>query len=165
MGERSPEVWTEEFERTGRVVFPVRRRPVLIQFVFFLALISPSQVNSVTEMQSADVAELVLRLLGTTSLLVCFGMLVWQFVTQRPVLVVDREGIRYGNKRFMPWSDVGTIGIPTGPKFFMAVPVLPADVWAKDLQVRQYNVKDLPAFAAWLTVVLKQQRASESAAD
>lgn len=165
MGERSPEEWTEEFERTGRVVFPVRRRPVLIQCALFLLLTSGSRINSLTEMHSASGTDLVFHLIGFASVLILVSMAAWQLITQRPMVIVDREGVRYGKRRFMPWSEVGTIGLATGPKFFMMVPVLPANVWAKDLRLPQYNVKDVPALATWLTAVLKQYRATRSAAD
>ncbi|MFI7063958.1 hypothetical protein ACIBL3_23430 [Kribbella sp. NPDC050124] len=160
MGERSPAEWTEEFERTGRVVFPVRRRPVLIQFALFLLLISGSQINSLTEIDSASGIDLIFHLIGFASVAGLVSMAAWQLITQRPMVIVDREGVRYGKKRFMPWADIGTIGLATGPKFFMAVPVLPANVWDKDLRLNQYNVKDVPALAAWLTTVLKQYRAN-----
>lgn len=165
MGERAPEEWAGEFERAGRVVFPVRRRPLLIQLLIVLALISGSQINSLIEMQSAGSGERIFRLFNLALFLLGIGVIVWQLVTRRPTLVVDREGIRYGKRRFMPWSEVGTIGLVTGPKFFMNVPVLPANVWAKDVRLPQYNVRDIPALATWLTAVLKQHRANERATD
>ncbi|MEU4604214.1 hypothetical protein AB0F43_14635 [Kribbella sp. NPDC023972] len=158
MGEEQPEVWTAELQRSGRVLFPVRRRPVLIRSVLFGIVFGANLADSLIDDLNAGGARRVMTLLGLAVVLMIVGLCFWQVTTRRPILIVDREGIRLGRKRFMPWTDVGTIGIPTGPKFFMNVPVLPANVWAKELRLSQDNVKDIPAFAHWLEDVLKEQR-------
>jgi hypothetical protein len=164
MGEQPQEVWTEELQRTGRVVFPLRRRPVLIQLAVVVLLLGGQQVSSILAVQHADGAERIFRLIGVAGVFFVVGVFVWQLITQRPILTVDHEGIRLGRKRFMPWSDVGTIGFPTGPRFSMVVPVLPHDIWAKDLRVAQANVQNIPAFAAWLVEVLSKRRGAERGA-
>jgi hypothetical protein len=163
MGEASAEVWTNEFRRTGRVVFPVRRRPVVVRLVLIVVLGTGGPVMSLGDWHARGGLRLAFVVLGLASYGIFAGVMVWQLITQRPTLTVDDEGIRLGRKRFMAWTDVGTIGIPTGPKFFMFVPVLQRDIWAKELRIPQDNVKDIPAFAAWLTEVLAERRRAKSA--
>jgi hypothetical protein len=161
MGEEQPEAWTTELQRSGRVLFPVRRRPVLIRSVLFGSVFGANLADSLIDDLNAGGARRVMTLLGLAAVLMIVGLCVWQLTTRRPILIVDHEGIRLGRKRFMPWTAVGTIGIPTGPKFSMNVPVLPANVWAKELRVPQDNVKDIPALAHWLTDLLAQHRVNE----
>jgi hypothetical protein len=72
-------------------------------------------------------------------------------------MTVDRQGIHRG-RRLMLWTDIGSIGIPHGRGFSQTLPIIPADVWAKDLTLSQENVRDVLAFAHWLEEVLKEQR-------
>jgi hypothetical protein len=162
MGEEAPEVWTDEFRRTGRVVFPVRRRPVLIRLAVVVLLLGGYQVSSLIDSLDSGTTGLVLRALSLSGVLLIAGIFVWQLITQRPVLTVDHEGIGLGRKGFMPWTDIGSIGLPTGTPFYRNVPVLPSDVWAEHLAVPRDNVKDLPALATWLTGILEERRRSET---
>jgi hypothetical protein len=161
MGEEPPEVWADELRRNGRVVFPVRRRTTAAWGGLLFVVFGVNHADSLTGNLGDDGAGRIFALLGLAVLLSLLGIVGWQLITQRPVVIVDHEGLRVGRRTFMAWKDVGTIGIPTGPKFFMNVPVLPQNVWAKDVRVPQANVKDIPAFATWLTDLLAQHRANE----
>lgn len=90
------------------------------------------------------------------------GFFVWQLVTQRPAVTVDREGIRRGRRKFMPWTEIGAIGLATGPVWGRTLPIIPKDVWAKDLTLHQQNIRDLPAFRRWLETLLEEHRQSSS---
>jgi hypothetical protein len=160
MGDEGPDVWADEFRRTGRVEFPVRRRPVLIRLAVVVLFIGGSQMSSLIELPDAGTTEVILRLLSFSGVLVVVGFFVWQLITRRPVLTVDHEGIRLGRKRFMPWTNIGTIAEPAGPSFYRNIPVLPADVWSKDLRLPQDNVRDIPALTTWLTNLHKAHRNS-----
>jgi hypothetical protein len=161
-GKEAPDVWADELRRTGRVVFPVRRRPVLIRVAVVAVLIGGSQLSSLVDSLDAGTTELILRLLSFSSVLFVAGFFGWQLITRRPVLTVDHEGIGLGRKGFMPWTDIGSIDLPTGTPFFRNVPVVPSDVWAEHLAVPRDNVKDLPALATWLTGILEERRRSET---
>jgi len=50
------------------------------------------------------------------------------------------------------------LDIPHDPRFIRTLPIVPADVWAKDLTLSQENIRDFRAFAHWLEHVLKDQR-------
>ncbi|MEI8410281.1 MULTISPECIES: hypothetical protein [unclassified Kribbella] len=160
MGDQSAEVWAEELRRTGRVVFPVRRRPALIRLAAVVLLFGGSQVSSLIDLPDAGKAEVILTLLGLSAVLCLVGMCVWQLITRRPVVIVDGEGIRTGRKAFIAWTELGTIGTPGGPAPLMTVPLIPNNVWAKHLAVPRDNVKDLPALATWLTALLDSHRNS-----
>jgi hypothetical protein len=158
MGEASASVWADELWRAGQVVFPLRRRPLLwrnspgiVPFVFFATELPDAlEAGGARRIVAPPVVALVVASL-------CFSA--WQFVTQRPVLTVDHEGIRYGRSRFMPWSEVGAIGGPQGPPFDRSFAVIP-NVRAKKLTLRQQNVRDIPAFARWLEELLAHHRAT-----
>ncbi|MFF1820983.1 hypothetical protein ACFVWG_27005 [Kribbella sp. NPDC058245] len=149
MGELTAADWTAEFERNGRVVFPLRRRPYLLRGVVILLVFGPSRVLNLIEIADQSDYRRVATVIGATFLLLLIGLGTWQLITRRPILVVDTEGIHYGRK-FMGWDAVGTAGIPRGPGFFRVLPVLPANVWAKELQIHRDNVHDLSAFSDWL---------------
>lgn len=88
-------------------------------------------------------------------------MIVWQLVTQRPYLVVDRTGIHQG-RRFMPWADIGSTGLITGSGPFRRLPIHPENVWAKDFVVSRQHVNDLQTFRTWLEELLEEQRRAET---
>jgi hypothetical protein len=150
MGEASPEAWTEEFRRTGRVVFPARRRPAIVRLLIVVVVFGVNPAVSLAINLHDGRGEVVLRLVSFAFSLILIGFCIWQLVTRRPVLIVDQDGIRFGRKKFMPWTDLGTIGTPHGPRFFRMLPLIPNDVWAEHLRLTQDNVKDIPAFAQWL---------------
>jgi hypothetical protein len=158
MGERLPEAWMVELHRMGRVVFPVRRRTIRLRMVLITLYVGVIPANSWYDMMSEGGGGLVLALASFATGVVVLGYSTWQLITQRPHLVIDHEGIRRGRKRFMPWTEVGAIGIPTGQPF-QSVSVLPANVWAKDLRLDRDHVKDIPTLATWLETLLAEKRA------
>jgi hypothetical protein len=160
MGEEPPDVWMDEWRRRGRVVFPARRRPVLIRLACVVVVGSLNPLLSFGEWLEEGGTRLLFGLISMSLWAVFAGLSVWQLVSGRPAVIVDDEGIRIGRKRFMPWTELGTIGIPGGPAPFMTVPLIPNDVWAKHLAVPRDNVKDLPALATWLTEVLEERHRS-----
>jgi hypothetical protein len=92
------------------------------------------------------------RGLSVIGFLVVVGFTLWQFVTGRPVLTVDRSGINLGRHRRsrLRWSEIGKIAGTTGIPGLRSVQILPLNVWSAGFALGQDNVKDLDAFAAWL---------------
>jgi hypothetical protein len=156
MGDATAEVWAEELRRTGRVVFPQRPRAMAFRLVLFV-LPCVMAVDAFANMREEGGFGRILAFLVVASVVAGLGFIVWQAITWRPVMIVDRQGIRRG-RRLMLWTDIGSIGIPHGPGFVQTLPIIPADVWAKDLTLSQENVRDVLAFAHWLEEVLKEQR-------
>ncbi|TDD43677.1 hypothetical protein E1263_41490 [Kribbella antibiotica] len=148
-GEQTPAAWTEEFQRNGRVVFPLRRRPYVLRGAVILFVYGLSGVSNLISLADQSGYRLLATSLRVMLLLTLIGIGSWQLITRWPILTVDAEGIRYG-RAFMAWDEVGTAGIPRGPAFFRTLPVLPANVWDKEIRIHRDNVRDLTALSAWL---------------
>jgi hypothetical protein len=163
MGERLPEAWIVELHRNGRVEFPLRRWSFL-QFPFLLAL-GPTMLLMGRLPDILD--DGTWRYFGYLIIVGYAGVaiaLAWQFITQRPYVVVDRTGVRSG-RRFMPWTDVGSIGLLRGQSPFRQLPIHPRNVRAKDLVLSRQHINDLQSFRTWLTEVLEEQRHTETTQD
>lgn len=159
MGERLPEAWLVEMHRNGRVEFPLRRWSMFHPVVVPLILVAFADAALGISKMLDDGGW---RFLGYLLIVTWIGVavvLVWQLVTQRPVVVVDHRGIHRGTRRFMAWSEIGSIGLASGPKLARRFPVHPKDVWAKDLLLGQQHVNDLEAFRTWLGELLEERRA------
>jgi hypothetical protein len=141
------------------VVFPVRRRRVIVvPGIIVLLFVVKSAVSFGTSLDEGG-WEPIFEGLALTCWLTIAGALTWQLVTQRPLLIVDHEGIHRGREHFLPWTEIGTIGQPHGPRFRLTLPIIPTNVWAKHLTLTQDNVRDIRAFAHWLEAVLEEERA------
>jgi hypothetical protein len=156
MGERLPEAWMVEMHRNGRVEFPLRRWSFL-QFPVLLVLpVALMGASGIPEMLDSG-WRFYAYLLILMYVVLVVGV-VWQLVTQRPVLVVDRRGIHQGRRHFMSWDDIGSIGPVSGPKPSRQLQIFPKNVWAKNLTLTQQHVNDLQAFRTWLNELLAEQR-------
>ncbi|GAB2672527.1 hypothetical protein [Kribbella swartbergensis] len=162
MGEQPAEVWVDELRRRGRVVFPLRRRRLMVMPGIIVLLFASKSAASFVNSHDEGGWGPIIEGLALAGWLTVAGALTWMLITQRPQLIVDHEGIRHGRKRFLPWTEIGTIGLPHGPRFHLTLPIIPTNVWAKHLTLGQENVRDLQAFAHWLEDVLKQHRTAQS---
>lgn len=158
MGEASEAVWTEEFRRAGRVVFPVRPRGALANLGLVWLIVVGTQVPGFGFALEDGGAGLVVRLPILAFALGFTGWCWWLVTTKRPVLTLDNDGIRVGRKRFLPWAEVGAIGIPRVIWRYWTLPVIPRDVWAKELRVDHLAARDVTALAHWLEEPLKENR-------
>ncbi|MDX6250686.1 MAG: hypothetical protein QOF10_4046 [Kribbellaceae bacterium] len=161
MGESSAAIWTDQLLRTGRAVFPLRRRRVL----FRLALVAVFAINNLVSVvgrlldQEHGVGWDIFGLISCTIFLPLIAVSVWQLITQRPVLTVDRLGIRIGKRKpGLGWSEIAKIGSLSGVRGAQVLPVIPKNVWANHLNVTQDNVKDLATFAHWLGELVEQHK-------
>ncbi|WP_460665534.1 hypothetical protein [Kribbella swartbergensis] len=153
MGERLPEAWMVELHRNGRVEFPLRRWTAMRWLPWLPLVYLPGPTLALLDGEW--------RFVGHLMIVVSVGVvvaMVWQLVTQRPVVIVDRRGIHRGRRRFMAWSDVGSLGPVSGPKLARQFPVMPRDVRAKNLVLGQEHVNDVAAFRSWLDEVLDEHR-------
>ncbi|MET9270994.1 hypothetical protein [Kribbella sp. NPDC003557] len=157
MGERLPEAWMVEWHRNGRVEFPLRRWSFSIFPGLYLAAFGLFTASRLPDMLD-DEGWRYLAYLLIVGYVGIAAMIAWQLVTQRPAVVVDHRGIHVGRRRFMAWSEVGSIGFVAGPKLARQLPVQPKNVWAKNLVLTQQHVNDLSAFRLWLGELLEEQR-------
>ncbi|WP_133802983.1 hypothetical protein [Kribbella caucasensis] len=160
MGDLSEADWAAELEAKGQVVFRQRRRPVVVRLLIaFVPLLFtlPGTVDS--WLGDAGPGILVFRSIAPALYLLLIGVFAWQSIAQRPVLTVDRDGVRpRGRWNGLPWTEVGGIGIPSGPKGWRTLMVFPTNVWGRQLTVTQDAVRDVAAFARWLGVLLEEHR-------
>ena len=160
MGDAGPDVWTDELERTGQVVFPLRRRRMAIQLAILLVLAGNLVVSYAPRLLDQDgVGWRILGVLLGAMLLATVAGSVRPVVTGRPVLIVDQTGIRLDGRE-LAWDEVGAVGEITGWQVLRTLSVIPQDASTKTLRVPQDNVKDLEVFADWLSEVLEQRRQS-----
>lgn len=156
MGERLPEAWMVELHRNGRVEFPLRRwvfvwTPLapLLGMAFFGAIRLPELLDSGW------------RVVGYLAIVAYVGIaavVVWQFVTQRPIVIVDRNGIHRGRRSFIAWSEISSIGPLSGPKLAHQFLVFPRNVRAKNLVLSQSHANDLQPLRTWLDDLLNEHR-------
>ncbi|TDD43676.1 hypothetical protein E1263_41485 [Kribbella antibiotica] len=160
MGEASAEVWAAEYQRTSRVEFTRRTAPYQREMLLLQGLTAVSILLLAFVVPSDSDAWLLLIVV----MLVTFGRSIWaaaQLVGNKLLLLVDANGIRYGDTR-LAWNQIGTIGIPH--KTTLAIVSLDG----KPLTIRHWAVRDMSALGGWLEDVLKQHRATfegESHAD
>ncbi|WP_344192832.1 hypothetical protein [Kribbella karoonensis] len=161
MGERPAAAWTDELRRTGRVVFPLRRRWMLPLFLsqvlaVVLAVLLPL-------LDGAPSPGVVGALVFAAVYAVLIGIGVFRLVAQRPAVVVDHDGIRYGRRKFLPWSAIGGLGIVIGAPLERTFLVIRRDLSRKNLRLSQRNVRDLQEFRQWLGAVLVERQTSGQA--
>lgn len=156
MGDVSADVWAEELRRTGRVVFPLRRRWALQALVPLLPVAVMVVLGPL--LAGAPPPDVVDVLFVVAAYAVLLGLPVYQLLTQRPAVVVDLEGIRYGRRRFLPWDAVGGLGVVIGLPLGRTFLVIRRDRSGKNIRLSQRNVRDLPEFRRWLETVLTDQR-------
>ncbi|MFG1817139.1 hypothetical protein ACGFIF_25505 [Kribbella sp. NPDC049174] len=138
------EVWTDELRRTGRVVFPVRRLTVVVRCFVPAVAIGVLTVVSLNQELTLGTPETVQLVAGIVIVAALVGVGVWQLATGRPAITIDREGIRAGRRKLIPWNEIGPIPAPhaQGPLTTLQV--------HRKLTITRDNVRDIQAFALWL---------------
>lgn len=160
MGDQPPEAWSAELQRDGRVVFTVRPQAVLRELGFIWA---PTVVVLVLRWRGLG-DDRVEQLFAAFVIALAVGTTAWQgwrLASHQTVLTVDEAGLRVGRKRFMPWAEVGAIGLVRGGRRIHTLPILPKDPWGKELIIPQAAVRSVPALAQWLEELLKEHRAAD----
>ena len=152
-----------EWHHHNRVEFPLRGWSFL-QFPLLLALAPTPMVLASLPDMLADGNWRFLAYLWITAYACLVLVFLYQLVTRRPYVVVDRAGIRSG-RRFLPWNEIGSIGLVTGPNPIGKLPIHPKNVWANDLVLTRRHVNDLKSFHTWLDELLTDQRRSASPKD
>jgi hypothetical protein len=136
------------------VQFPQRRRRLLVRLALICLLFANSLWSFVNDLRLSSFGGTdFFRGLTVIFFLAAAGLTLWQLVTGRPVLTVDRNGIslgRHQRRSRLRWNEIGKIADPAGIPGLRFVQILPLNVWAAGFAFGQDNVKDLDAFAAWL---------------
>jgi hypothetical protein len=162
MGDLSEADWAAELEANGQVVFRQRRRLAVFRLLIVVlpqVWMLPLGVDIWRD--DAGLAFDVFRSVSLVVALAVIGYGCWLLVSQPVLLTVDRNGIRTRGRKALRWSEIGTIGFPTGPPGFRTLPVIPANK-SRRRYADQDAVKDLTAFADWLGVLLEEHRQASS---
>ncbi|RZU18870.1 hypothetical protein EV645_1070 [Kribbella rubisoli] len=159
IGDGPTEVWTAELRRTGRVVFPLRRRPLLRRTLsgsVFLMVVIAAQLPHV--LKSGGLLRIVAGVVTVACAIdVCFN--IWRLVTQRPALTVDGSGIRIGRRRFVPWSEIGAVTEldgSAGDPYFTVVP----SGRGRKLRPGRDHVRNVAALRYWFVAQLQEHRST-----
>ncbi|WP_427889408.1 hypothetical protein ACQHIV_39310 [Kribbella sp. GL6] len=160
MGDATADVWAAELRRTGRVVFPLRRRWTLL--LVPLQILPPLLILGLL-LRAAPPPGVVDVLVVAAVYAVLIGIRLYQLIVQRPAVVVDRDGIRYGRRKFLPWSAIGGLGVVIGPPLGRSFLVIRRDLTSKNVRLYQQNIRDLPEFRRWLGALLMERQGSGQA--
>jgi hypothetical protein len=136
------------------LLFPQRRRRLLVRLALVCLLFANSLWSFMDDLRLNSFGGTdFFRGLNVIFFLAAAGFTLWQLVTGRPVLTVDRNGIslgRHQRRSRLQWNEIGNIADPAGIPVLRSVQILPLNVWGAGFAFGQDNVKDLDAFAAWL---------------
>ncbi len=161
MGEESPERWSDELRRTGRVVFPPRWRLFVVNLAGAWLAYAVGLAGLMAWALHEGLATQEVVFVYGVSIIPLTAWHVWHLGSPRAQLTVDRQGIQVG-RRFLPWTEIGAIGIPHGFPNSQTLPIIPKNTRARTLTVRRMAVRDIPALAAWLETLLAEYRRASS---
>jgi hypothetical protein len=162
MGDRTAADWTAEFERTGRVEFPLRRAAFAVRTVPFLVTVVPAIMWAAIAAANDVPGAWLPGALALLSFTIGAAGTAWQLITRRPVLIVDADGIRLA-RRSIPWSAFAMAGHRSGRAWFRYIPLRAVPGRARDLRIGQATVQDLDAFSHWLNTSRDNRRTNQDA--
>lgn len=147
--------WSAELESAGQVVFPQRRKRLWIRAAIVALFFGNSLWSLLDHIRADDMSGLiaVLRITSLCAFVYLVGVTVWQLATRRPMVTVDRTGIRVGKspKRAFDWQQIARIDDPSGIRGIRTVQVQPVDRHRlMALGISQDNVLDLAELSSWL---------------
>jgi hypothetical protein len=155
--------WTAELERSGKVVFPRRRIRQLWRLAVF-AIVITRAASRIWRPEDLPNPLVTMDAILLPVLLAVTGLLVWNFVTRRPLLTVDRTGVRMGRKH-LAWSEIERIRHTDVPLFGFITISPYGGKWSRRIEIQSENVKDTEGLANWLRSILEQQRRYNLPAD
>jgi hypothetical protein len=164
IGDGPAEVWTAEFRRSGRVVFPLRRQPLLRQTWSAGGLLGLLAIAALPHALKSGGLLRIVGIVVTTAVLIGLCVSGWQLLTRRPALTIDTAGVRLGRRRFMAWSEIDAIAEldgPAGDRTFAVVP----NVHRRKLQLGQQHVRNVAALRYWLSDLLEEHRRTATSHD
>jgi hypothetical protein len=155
------DAWSAELESTGQVVFPQRRKRLWIRFAIVAVFFANSLWSLIAHIRADDMSGTVavLRITSLGAFVYLVGITVWQLITRRPVLTVDRRGIRIGKRTRggFDWQQIAHIDDPSGvfgPRGSLnlrSVQIQPVDAHRTTaLSITHDNVLELDQLSTWL---------------
>lgn len=156
------DAWAAEFEAAGRVVFPQRRDRLAIRLALFVLLLAMSVWSNVDHLRQGDVSGAVgvLRITALVGFVAVVAVTTFQLITRRPVITVERAGIRFDRKSagLLTWDKIARIDEPSGIPGIRTIQVQPVDRHGSAaLGIPQDNAHNLPELATWLRALHTQR--------
>jgi hypothetical protein len=148
--------WTAELERSGRVVFPRRRIRMLWRLAVFAIVITQNAASLIWRREDISGPLVTMNAILLPVLLALTGLLFWEFVTRRPLLTVDRTGVRMGRKH-LAWSEIEQVRHTDVPLFGFVTIHPYGGKRSRRIEVPSENVKDTEGLANWLRSILEQR--------
>lgn len=158
MGDASPDKWSAELQRDRRVVFSMRPVAVLKEIGVIWLIVVVTQAISLSGGWGEGNAESLFSLFIVLIAVVTTFWYASRLATRYPALTVDEFGLRVGRKKSLRWSEVGSIGLLRKGLGTRTLPILPRDVWGKELIVPHSAARDMKALQQWLEEQLKEHR-------
>jgi hypothetical protein len=157
------DAWSAEFETVGRVVFPQRRDRLAIRLALFVLLLAMSVWSNVDHVRQGDVSGAVgvLRITALVGFVAVVALTAFQLITRRPVITVERAGIRVDRKSagLLTWDKIARIDEPSGIPGIRTIQVQPVDRHSSNaVGIPQDNARNLPELARWLRTLHAQQQ-------
>jgi hypothetical protein len=162
------DAWSAEFESSGQVVFPQRRKRLWVRAAIAVLFFGNSLWSLIAHIRADDMSGViaVLRITSLGAFVYLLGITAWQLITRRPMLTVDHTGIRRGKstRNGYTWQQIASIDDPSGiygiggALGLRSVQVQPVDRHRSTaLGITHDNVLDLPALASWLRTLHANQ--------
>ncbi|GAA3550689.1 hypothetical protein [Kribbella ginsengisoli] len=160
MGDAQPQKWSDELQREGRVIFPIRAAAVWRELGLIWLIVAITQTLSFSQSWGEGDTRQYLALAVVLSAVVVTFWHTSRLYARYPALTVDEFGLKIGLKKSIGWSDLGAIGLLRGGR----LPIIPKDAWGKELIIPATAAKDMQALQQWLEELLKNHRTAEQSA-
>jgi hypothetical protein len=162
MGDAPPQKWSDELQREGRVIFPIRPAGVLRELGLIWLIVVVTQALSLSQSWGEGDTRQFFALAIIVFALVTTFWYTSRLFTHYPALTVDEFGLKIGLKKSIRWSEVGSIGLlRRGSPSGRALPIIPKDAWGKELLIPATAARDMKALQQWLEELLKAHRSAE----
>ena len=146
--------WSAELAASGRVVFPPRRKRLLLRLVLFALLMLSSLWSNIDHLREDDVSGTlgILRVTALLAFVYGVGLTTWQLATGRPEVTVDSRGVQLGrsDRGLIPWHRISRIDDPTGIPGLRTVQIHAAGARSGAIGIPQDNVENLTELSTWL---------------
>ncbi|NEA32112.1 hypothetical protein [Streptomyces sp. SID13031] len=160
------DAWSAELESAGQVVFPQRRKRLWIRAAIVAVFFGNSLWSLIDHIRADDMSGMiaVLRITSLGAFVYLVGATVWQLATRRPMVTVDRTGIRVSKRRSYDWQQIARIDAPSGvfgPRGTLSlrsVQIQPVDQHRSTaLGITHDNVLELDQLSTWLRTLHAKQ--------
>jgi hypothetical protein len=162
MGDAPPQKWSDELQREGRAIFPIRPAAVWRELGLIWLVVAVTQALSFSQSWGEGDTRQYLAIAVVLSAVVVTFWHTSRLYARYPALTVDEFGLKIGLKKSIRWPEVGAIGLLRGSYLGgHALPIIPKDAWAKELVIPATAARDMKALQQWMEELLSEHRSPE----